>query len=263
VNKCINCGNESNQPLCQPCATRLATDLNTLRSSLPALREEASRRSTVVRREHGGGSRSVAPIPLNMAAFQLVHDVDEFAGMLGRALQLKYNRHMPSESLLNAASQRVPALASRKDIAHLMHVARRYAHQSVMTLTPPEDRRMVGLCPRCGRNLWLSDDEIKGGWVGCKCGQPVNVRQVQEQHLLTCSIAVDDEERHIVTTGTASAISNMLKINGIDVKRKTINEWRRRGILSPIGSQYGKPVYRVWDVWKAFTRNDSQGVANN
>jgi hypothetical protein len=184
-----------------------------------------------------------------MGAFQLVHDVDEFAGMLGRASHLNYNRHMTSESLLRAASQRIPALASRKDIAHLMHVARRYAHQSVMTLTPPEDRRMVGLCPQCGRNLWLTDDEIKGRWVGCKCGQPVNVRQVQEQHLLTCALADNDHAQ-----GTAAAVSKLLKANGINIRRQTIAQWKSRGVIQPVGQQDGKPVFRVWDVWKAMSR---------
>lgn len=249
LDTCNNCGNESDQPLCQPCATRLANDLNTLRSNLPALREEASRRSTVVRREHGGGSRSVAPIPLNMGAFQLVHDIDEFAGMLGRALHLNYNRHMPSESLLKAASQRIPALASRKDIAHLMHVARRYAHQSVMTLTPPEDRRMVGLCPTCERELWCTDTEIAGQWIVCRCGATLKVVDVQEQHLLTCALAENDNAQ-----GTASAVSKLLLANGIKVRRQTIAQWKNRGILSPCGMESGKPVFRVWDVWQVMSR---------
>lgn len=249
MDSCVNCANPSAQPLCAQCATRLANDLRSLAQLLPALREEASKRSTVVRREHGGSNRSIAPIPLNMTAFQLVRYLDEFANMLGQALHLNYNRHMTAESLLKASSRRIPVLASRRDIAHLMHVARRYAHQAVMTLTPPEDRRMVGLCPRCGRNLWLTDDEIAGGWVGCKCGATINVRQVQEQHLLTCALAANDHAQ-----GTAAAIATLLKANGILVRRKTISEWKRRGILTPVASQNGNPVYRVWDVWTALNR---------
>ncbi|MCI1212087.1 MAG: hypothetical protein LKF93_09645 [Bifidobacterium tibiigranuli] len=184
-----------------------------------------------------------------MGAFQLVHDIDEFAGMLGRALHLNYNRHMPSESLLKAASQRIPALASRKDIAHLMHVARRYAHQSVMTLTPPEDRRMVGLCPTCERELWCTDTEIAGQWIVCRCGATLKVVDVQEQHLLTCALAENDNAQ-----GTASAVSKLLLANGIKVRRQTIAQWKNRGILSPCGMESGKPVFRVWDVWQVMSR---------
>ena len=51
---------------------------------------------------------------------------------------------------------------------------------------------------------------------------------------------------------------DLLKACGTPVKRKTINEWRRRGIIQPIASQDGKPVYRLWDVWQAAHRNDNQ-----
>lgn len=109
---------------------------------------------------------------------------------------------------------------------------------------------MVGLCPCCGRNLWLTDDEIAGGWVGCECGQPVNVRQVQEQHLLTCALAANDHAQ-----GTAAAISALLKANGIPIRRQTIAQWKKRGILAPCGMDSGKPVFRVWEVWLAIIRN--------
>jgi hypothetical protein len=83
----------------------------------------------------------------------------------------------------------------------------------------------------------------------CKCGQTLKVRDVQEQHLLMCALADNKESR-----GTAAGIAKLLHANGIDVRRQTIAQWKSRGVIRPIGEQNGNPVFRVWDIWKALTR---------
>ncbi|KFI76554.1 hypothetical protein [Bifidobacterium mongoliense] len=251
MTQCKQCGAQTpGIDYCHNCTTAFTNNLRSLATGLPELRLIAARKASVTARQHGGGNRSVAPIPLNMSAYQLQTDIIRFAGMLGKALTLRYNRHMPAESILTAASRRAPALLQRRDAASITSITRRYEHKLAMQLTPPEDKRLIGTCPSCERDLWCTDTEIAGQWIVCKCGQTLKVRDVQEQHLLTCALASGDHAQ-----GTAAAISKLLKTTGIDVKRKTINEWRRRGIVTPISMDRKSPIYRVWDIWKASTRN--------
>lgn len=249
--ECRQCGAPtSGTAYCHDCTTMTANNLRSLAVGLPELRLIAARKASVTARQHGGGNRSVAPIPLNMTAYQLQTDIITFAGMLGQALTLRYNRHMPAESLLTAASKRAPALLQRRDAAHIVSAAKRYRHRLDMQLIPPEDRRMIGVCPSCDRDLWCTDTDIAGQWIVCKCGQTLKVRDIQEQHLLTCALAENPNAQ-----GTAAAISNLLKANGIIVRRQTIAQWKKRGLLTAVAYASSKPVFRVWDVWKCMTRD--------
>lgn len=253
MNQCQACGSQTNNSsYCQQCTTRFKNDLHSLPVGLPELRLIAARKASVMAKQHSGSNRSVAPIPLNMNAFQLLEDITVFAQQLGRALHLKYGHHMPVESLLKAVEQRAQILLDREDASSIIRLARMYARKLHLQLTPPEDRRMIGTCPHCHRDQWCTDAEITGGWIGCSCGMTLKIQDIQEQHLLTCALA-DNENAQ----GTAAAISKLLHANGIDIKRKTINEWRRREIILPITYKNDHPVYRVWDVWKASIRGSA------
>jgi hypothetical protein len=257
MSECKQCGAQtSGTDYCHNCTTAFTNDLRSLAADLPDLRLIAAKRARVTARQYGGGNRSVAPIPLNMAAFQLQTDVMRFADMLGKALTLRYNRHMPAESLLKAAAQRSGTLLQRRDSRHVIAIADRYRHKMVMQLTPPEDRRLIGTCPTCERDLWCTDTEIAGQWVACRCGSTLKVRDVQEQHLLTVVLAEssDDAKVRSRASGTAAAIARLLHASGINIRRQTIAQWKSRGVIKPVGQQDGKPTFRVWDVWKAMSR---------
>ena len=250
MSECRGCGAEVRDgQYCTQCMTRFVNDVRSLRLGLPELRLIAARKASVVAREHRHGTISVAPIPLNMTAYQLQEDIVRFARTLASALTLRYGRRMPAEALLKAVEQRASTLLQRRDSPGIIHATRLLAHALHRQLNPPEDRRLVGSCPECGRQLWLTDEEINAQWAGCDCGATLRIRDVQERHLLRIALTDNPNAR-----GTAAAISRLLHANGIDVKRKTINEWRRRHVITPIAYADGKPVYRVWDVWKALTR---------
>ncbi|WP_353334518.1 hypothetical protein [Bifidobacterium psychraerophilum] len=248
---CQICGAEtSGGRVCGNCTRRFADSLRSMSTMLPDLRIIAAKKASVTAKQHSGGNRSVAPIPLNMDAFQLVNDIIRFADLLGRALTLRYNSGMPAESILRAASQRAGTLLQRRDSANILAITNRYRHKLLMQITPPEDRRLIGSCPNCQHDLWCTDTEIAGQWIVCKCGETLKVRDIQEQHLLTCALAQNKK-----TQGTAAAVSRLLKANGIDVKRWTISQWKGRGLLKPVGMSDGKPIFRVWDVWCCLTRD--------
>lgn len=50
------------------------------------------------------------------------------------------------------------------------------------------------------------------------------------------------------TVDTAANLATLLKGCGYPARRKTISEWKRRGKLTAVGEQDGKPLYALADV---------------
>ena len=85
----------------------------------------------------------------------------------------------------------------------------------------PRLRRIVGMCPECGREVLAAKGETLRL---CKCGSPVNVTELREQS------RVKAEAMHI--TKTPAGMSQWLRENyGYEVSRKTITDALRRGKL--------------------------------
>jgi hypothetical protein len=163
----------------------------------------------------------------------------------------RHARHGAHLAIQLPHARRKPPHRREPPRTSILGITRRYEHKLFMQLTPPEDKRLIGTCPSCERDLWCTDTEIAGQWIVCECGQTLKVRDVQEQHLLMCALADNKGSK-----GTAADIARLLHANGIEVKRWTISKWKERGLLHPVGFQDGKPVYRVWDVWQCLTRAD-------
>ena len=231
--------------MCGKCTGELAHTLRHLAARLPDLRIVAAKKATVMAKEQGHGSRTVAPIPLNAGAWQLQQSIEEFARTLAGVLTLPY-RKLPAESLLKGAASRTPALMQRRDAASIHTLATIAARRLDRQLEPPQSRILIGQCPYCGDDVWSSEDDLAAGWQPCNCGQTINIPSVQEQRIF--KLAISDAQ------GTAAALSKLLKSCGIDIQRKTISKWKTRGALKPVGQQDGKPVYLLWDVWAAYNR---------
>lgn len=85
----------------------------------------------------------------------------------------------------------------------------------------PRSRRIVGVCPECGREVLAAKGETLRL---CKCGNPVNVTELREQSRAKA------EAMHI--TKTPAGMSQWLRENyGYEVSRKTITDALRRGKL--------------------------------
>jgi hypothetical protein len=243
---CQVCGAEtSGGRVCGNCTTGLAHTLRHLAARLPDLRIVAAKKATVMAREQGHGSRTVAPIPLNAGAWQLQQSIEKYAVTLAGVLTLPY-RKLPAESLLKGAASRTPALMQRRDAASINTLATTASRRLDRQLEPPQSRILIGQCPYCGDDVWSSDDDLAAGWQPCNCGQTINIPSVQEQRIF--KLAISDAQ------GTAAALSKLLKSCGITVRRQTISEWKRRGIINSVSTQDGKPVFLLWDVWAAVTR---------
>jgi hypothetical protein len=231
--------------VCGNCTTGLAHTLRHLAARLPDLRIVAAKKATVMAREQGHGSRTVAPIPLNAGAWQLQQSIEKYAITLAGVLTLPY-RKLPAESLLKGAASRTPALMQRRDAVSIHTLATIASRRLDRQLEPPQSRILIGQCPYCGDDVWSSEDDLAAGWQPCNCGQTINIPSVQEQRIF--KLAISDAQ------GTAAALSKLLKSCGITVRRQTISEWKRRGIINSVSTQDGKPVFLLWDVWAAVTR---------
>ena len=243
---CQVCGGQTaGAMVCDKCTGELAHTLRHLAARLPDLRIMAAKKATVMAKEQGHGTRTVAPIPLNAGAWQLQQSIEKYARTLAGVLTLQYG-HLPAESLLKAVAQRAPALMQRRDAASIHTLATIAARRLDRQLEPPQSRILIGQCPYCGDDVWSSEDDLAAGWQPCACGQTINIPSVQEQRIF--KLAISDAQ------GTAAALSKLLKGCGIEVPSKTISKWKTRRVIKPVGQQNGKPVYLLWDVWAAHTR---------
>lgn len=243
---CALCGAETVGTLvCGKCTVELSHMLHHLAVRLPDLRQIAAKKASVMVRESSHGSRTVAPVPVNVGAWQLQQSIVEYAVQLGKALGLHIVR-VHAESLLEVAAKRSQRLMSRNDAVQIYKLAETAVHRLDRQLEPPAERVLIGQCDHCGNDIWSSEDDLAAGWQPCSCGHTVNIHQIQEQQMFRLALSN--------AQGTAADLSKLLKGCGLDTNRKTINQWHKRGLIHPIGGENGKPVFRLWDVWLALNR---------
>lgn len=228
---------------------QLDTDLRSLIAGLPALRDIAAKRASVVARQSGHGTYTVAPIPVNLGAWQLLQDIKKFAYSLGKAL--KFAPRFDAEFIFKGSLRHLTDLLARPDADSICKIAREAHKRLNRQLEPPEEKILIGYCtePTCGSELWCDDQDIESGWTVCpNCDKTLNVHEIQQIRMLALASAG--------TQGTAAELSKLLASCGLKVRRKTISEWKRRGIVHQVGQQGDKPVYLLWDVWSTLTRGD-------
>ena len=243
---CALCGAETaDAQVCGKCVVELSHMLHHLAVRLPDLRVIAAKKASVMVRESRHGSRTVAPVPVNVGAWQLQQSIVEYAVQLGKALGLHIVR-VHAESLLGVAAKRAQRLMSRNDAVQIYKLAETAVHRLDKQLEPPAERVLIGQCDHCGNDIWSSEDDLAAGWQPCSCGHTVNIHQVQEQQMF--SLALSGAQ------GTAADLSKLLKGCGIEVRRLTITQWKNRGIIKQVSQQEGHPVFLLWDVWQALNR---------
>lgn len=225
---------------------QLDQDLRTLRVRLPDLRQLAAKKASVTAHSSHAGMRTTAPIPLNEGAWNLLEDIEHFAWSLGRAVGVR-QRHVPTEGLLTAATNRVDRLLTRPDVPIIKRMAATLVQRMDRQFEPPEDHTLIGYCQQCGSELWCAQDDLESGWTVCpSCHTTLKVREVQQARILRLAASG--------AQGTAASLARLLRSCGMPVRRQTIAQWKLRGIVEPVARQDGKPVYLLWDIWRACTR---------
>ena len=243
---CQHCQNPSQQPLCHTCTQQLDSNLHSLKDGLPALRAIAAKKASVIGKQNGHGSQSIAPIPLNLGAWQLLQDIIKLVDNMARAIGLPYRR-LNTEALLKGIIGNLSKLINRRDVNAIIELCDQAAYRLRKTLEKPESVSMIGPCPSCGCELWCTPLEITSGYKECdRCHDTHRVKDVQQQSFLRIAMYGG--------RGTSASISRMVTPYGLEIKRKTIDKWGERDIIKPIAKQDNAPVYLVWDVWQAYTR---------
>ncbi|NMM96300.1 PhnA protein [Bifidobacterium sp. DSM 109960] len=196
----------------------------------------------------GHGVRTVAPLPINLGAWQLSQDIDALVLRLARAVGLPTGER-DTVWLSWALGQpcNIERLFERPDAAAIVALVDKAARRMGRFLEPEPDRTMIGRCLGCDGDLWAEQADIDGGWIVCEsCGREQRVRDVAEARVLRLAACG--------ATGTAAELAALLGRCGVRVRRGTISKWKSRGIIRPVGDEGGKPTYLLWDIWKAVDR---------
>lgn len=228
---------------------QLSTALAAIHDGDEALLAIARKQCRITARTSGRGVRTVAPLPINLGAWQLSQDIDALVLRLARAVGLP-TKERNTVWLAWALGQpcNIEHLFERDDAAAIVALVEQAARRMERFLEPEPDRTMIGRCLGCDGDLWAEQSDIDGGWIVCEaCGREQRVRDVAEARVLRL-VACG-------ATGTAAELAALLGRCGVKVRRKTISEWKRRGIIRPIGGGTGKSVYRLWDIWLAANRH--------
>lgn len=228
--------------------TALADAVATLRAHYMDFEAIAMKQASVAMRSGGHGSVTVAPVPINVGAWSLKCDIDRLCLETMRALRLPTGGR-DAVDMLKAVGRPscLDRLLQRDDAERLVNLMVQAAGRMMLWLERSPERTMIGQCPECDCDLWAERDDLDGGWMVCRCGSTLRVRDVVQARVWRLSLCG--------AQGTAAGLADLLKACGIRVRRKTISEWRRRGVIDAVGLEDGKPVFRLWDVWRALNRH--------
>ncbi|KFI50031.1 hypothetical protein [Bifidobacterium biavatii] len=227
-------------------------NLTAIKHSYQPLCLIAARKANVMARSQGHGTRSVAPIPLNLGAWQLAQDIRTLTISMARAAGLHYGNHMDVEDLLTGIIANLPRLLARPDAPTIMALTDQAAIRLDRILNPPPDTKMIGWCPQCGMELRCDPLELASGYKACgSCCKESRIKDVHRSSM--ARLAVGGAQ------GTPAEISRLLAPWGIDVKRNTITQWAKRGRITPVAHCDDGPVYLVWDVWQVLNSHTTNG----
>lgn len=230
---CQYCGNqqvEAPWTLCQDCRRQYAKTLHSLRHNMQLLQRVARHEYKLTEPGSGGKPQGgEAPAPVNM------HAVD----LLGEAESLLQDAWYDAGAVWSDRWRLIPRMQSHLAWLCKATNAGRFLRQLIRLnrrIEPyvdrrPRTRRIIGVCPECGREVMAAKGEALRL---CRCGNPINVQELREQSQAKA------EAMHL--TKTPAGMSEWLRENyGYEVSRKTITDALRRGKLpssKPIENGY-------------------------
>ncbi|MBW3077704.1 hypothetical protein [Bifidobacterium simiiventris] len=229
--------------------TRFDADLRSLKTGYQPLHDIAMRRATVIHDTGGHGTRSTAPVPMNLGAWQLMQDIDKLTLTMTRAAGLHAHHAMDTVDLLAGVIRNQGRLVVRRDFPALAELVDQAAVRLDRMLDPPPDTKMIGWCPDCGCELRCDPLELQSGYKACdQCRAEHRIKDIHRSSMAMVAVGG--------ARGTASSISRLLAPWGIDVKANTISHWGARDVIHAVAvDEAGSPVFLVWDVWQALNRS--------
>ncbi|WP_368105475.1 hypothetical protein [Bifidobacterium bifidum] len=221
---CQHCGNQQVEKpwtLCQDCRRTYAKTLHQLCRNMQLLQRVA--RHEYKLGEPGAGGKPQggdAPAPINLHAQDMLDQTED--GLQDMWNETGVESRPRWQTLLRDAPRRLPDLCRASRSGHwltwLTHACERI---EPLIDRRPRSRRIVGMCPECGREVLAAKGETLRL---CKCGAVIDVAELREQSR--------DKAEAIHLTKTPAGMSEWLRENyGYEVSRKVIIMWIRRGKL--------------------------------
>ena len=247
--ECSICTRPSNDAnLCVSCLDALKAELRAVPWLVEQLEVTLTRQARVGQRN---GPRSAEhPLPFHVNAAVDLETLRDGLGMWATTVAEQRQIQVDAVGSVALASwllrwagevaQHPDAAELHGDILAMTAAARR-------TIDLPAERRYVGPCDECGRDLYCSAlaKVVRCQTEGCEFEAPV-----EERRTWLLEAAVDQLR-------TAAELSRELPwIGGVTIDRKLINQWASRGlggvVLTPYGPHprdpYGRTRYRLGEV---------------
>lgn len=231
---CQYCSTPTKPPfaLCRGCRRDYAQTIHQLRKNLQLLRSVARHEYTIS--DHGtGGKPSDPPAPVNLHALDMIDETEDLlqdtcvdAGFTWLdtwpRLTLRMLRDMGTLCRAPHAGQCMRRI-QRENERIQPYVDRR-----------PRTRRIIGHCPECGHEITAGRGEQ---WRICpECTTLVSVAEARET-------ATREVDRYHLTR-TPAGLAEWLKTEyGVEVGRKQVTDWIRRGKLPSTRPVDGEPGY--------------------
>lgn len=228
-------------------AARLKDKIQHIRTNLRLLEDIATKRVHFTNPTGSGQRRDSAPTPINLAATDLLDQIDALSVLLGQAVGLHPPLTIRAHSILPILIDEpyLTALATRRDAPDILQMLTEAAQQSDRMIDPESPNVVLGRCPHCEAVLTVRRDQptSPGLWNMCRmCGRDYNIGQVQRAQLARLAAAniVDDD----------AEIRRLLKTAGIEVSASFLRVARHRGSLTDLGkNDKGHNLYALAEVY--------------
>lgn len=253
--------------ICRSCEREVVDALLWLgRIGVPTLQQVAYREVSFNESSPRHGNRGVAPSPVNERAQSLYIEVERdlqlIAGMLG-VKPLGHDRWERPRTLLDARRLLAILLMYANQVTNSNTIVHDYATlmndraRIERIITPPEERKRVGVCPHCLE----TQREITDPETGETRMEPVrtDIFATEGQTTATCPACgatldlSDVRLRYLKSAGllhitrTQSDAARWISENtGVHVTGRELKDWRRRGKMPNTRHIEGK--YWQWDV---------------
>lgn len=219
---CQNCDKpvEESWTLCKACRRGYARLLHRLRVNLYRLQSVARREYRLTEPGNGGRPQGGdAPAPVDLHAVDLLDQTEQAIEQACADAGTWLGRW---QWLAKRAPVILPLLCRASNAGwHMRRLTRACERIERIVDRMPRSRRIVGMCPECGREVLAAKGETLRL---CKCGAVIDVAELREQSR--------DKAEAIHLTKTPAGMSEWLRENyGYEVSRKVIIMWIRRGKL--------------------------------
>ncbi|WP_240544384.1 hypothetical protein [Bifidobacterium sp. SO4] len=207
--------------LCASCRADYARQLHQLRRNLYLLQRMANREYRLTE-QTGGGKSPVPPTPADLG---LLDEIDQAESLLKDIwttatgdwrVGARWQRLIPRMQAHMGDLSQSPMAGEH--LTMLIALSQRFAG---LVDRRPRTRRLVGVCPDCGRDVLAGKGELL--WR-CRCGRVVNIPLLREE--------TRERVEGVHLTRTPAGLAEWLRENyGYRVSRKQVTDWLRRGKL--------------------------------